>query len=94
MMFASRSAVLQARVRPEFKYASERVLHRIGLTMTEAVELFMRRLIIDQKLPFEVLALDDAKLEEIVDAWEAQAKRRASEKGTEKRRAGRVRRRE
>ena len=48
-----RSAILQARVRPEIKFAGE-LLRSIGLTMTEAMELFLRRLIVDQKLPFEV----------------------------------------
>ena len=94
MIAAIRSAVLQARVRPEFKFASERVLHRMGLTMTEAMELFMRRLIIEQKLPFEVVALDDRVLDEIVDTWEEHSKKRLAEKGTEKRRTRSVHRRE
>jgi len=67
----TRTAVLQARVRPEIKYASEQVLQRIGLTMTEAMELFLRRIIVDEKLPFEVAALDDATLATIVGTWQA-----------------------
>jgi addiction module RelB/DinJ family antitoxin len=65
-MAASRSATLQARIRPEIKSAGEYILHRIGLSMTEAMELFLRRVIIDQKLPFEVVALDDVLLETTV----------------------------
>ena len=72
MPFMTRTAVLQARVRPEIKYASELVLQRIGLTMTEAMELFLRRIIVDEKLPFEVAALDDATLATIVSAWKAE----------------------
>ena len=57
-----RSAMLQARVTPEVKQASEYILRQIGLNMTEAMELFLRRVIVDRKLPFEVIALDDATL--------------------------------
>jgi addiction module RelB/DinJ family antitoxin len=70
----TRSAVLQARVRPDLKYASERVLRNIGLTMTAALELFLRRLILDQRLPFEIAALDDATLANIVSSWQASRK--------------------
>ena len=57
-----RTATLQFRVAPAVKYASRDILHRIGLTMTEAVELFLQRMIVDQKLPFEVVALDEATM--------------------------------
>lgn len=38
------------RVAPEIKLASEHVLRRIGLNLTEATELFLRRMIIDQRI--------------------------------------------
>lgn len=60
-----RSAMLTMRVAPEIKLASEQVLWRIGLNMTEAMELFLRRVIVDQKLPFEVIALDEATMASI-----------------------------
>jgi len=59
-----RSSQIQARVFPPIKDASERVLWRIGLNMSEAMELFLRRVIVDEKLPFEVVALDEAVLKE------------------------------
>lgn len=46
------------RVTPAVKYASEEVLHRLGMSMTEAMELFLRRVIVDQRIPFEIIALD------------------------------------
>jgi DNA-damage-inducible protein J len=64
-----RTAILRARVSPEIKYAGEQVLRSIGLTMTEAMELFLRRVIVDQRLPFEVVALDEPALQSIVSAW-------------------------
>lgn len=73
MALMTRSAMLQMRVTPAVKHASEQVLHRIGLSMTQAMELFLRRVIVDEKLPFEIIALDQATLSRITeDASEQQ----------------------
>lgn len=53
-----RTATIQARVLPLVKVASERILWNIGLNMSEAVELFLRRIIVDRRIPFDVVALD------------------------------------
>jgi addiction module RelB/DinJ family antitoxin len=65
-----RSAMLQMRVSPEIKLASEHVLRRIGLNLTEATELFLRRMIIDQRIPFEVIAVDNATYAQLISNWE------------------------
>lgn len=78
MSMATRSAYIQARVVPAVKEASERVLWRIGLNMSEAMELFLRRIIIDEKLPFEVVALK----EEILPAGEERGIITAATTGT------------
>jgi addiction module RelB/DinJ family antitoxin len=72
MSLITRTAFLQARVCPEIKFASEHVLRRIGLNLTEAMELFLRRIIIDQRLPFDVVALDEATLARVTQAWQAE----------------------
>jgi addiction module RelB/DinJ family antitoxin len=69
-----RSAMLQMRVAPEIKYASEHVLRRIGLNLTEATELFLRRMIIDQRLPFDVVAFDSATYTQLVLDWEDESR--------------------
>jgi addiction module RelB/DinJ family antitoxin len=74
-----RSAMLQMRVTPGVKRAADEILHRLGLNITEAVELFLRRVIVDKKLPFEVVAFDNATYKRIVEDWLAEtppAKRR------------------
>ena len=58
MTLITRTAIIQARVFPSVKEASERVLWRIGLNMSEAMELFLRRVIVDEKIPFEIVALN------------------------------------
>lgn len=61
--------MVHARVRPELKYAGEQILRRMGLSLTDAMELFLWRLIVDQKLPFEVTAVDGATRERVLELW-------------------------
>jgi addiction module RelB/DinJ family antitoxin len=72
MSLVTRSAILQARVSPEIKYASEKVLRRLGLNMTEVLEMFLRRVVVDQRIPFDVVALSDTQLAQIADEYERQ----------------------
>jgi addiction module RelB/DinJ family antitoxin len=65
-----RSAMLQMRVTPAIKFGSERVLRLLGLSMTKAIELFLRRMIVDQRIPFDVVALDPATLALLEDQWD------------------------
>lgn len=69
-----RSAMLQMRVTPEIKLATDHVLQRIGLNMTEAVELFFRRMIIDQRLPFDVAAVDNATYTQLLLDWQEETR--------------------
>lgn len=62
MSLLVKGATIQVRVTPAVKAESERVLRGIGLNMSEAVELFLRRLIVDARIPFEVVALDSSQL--------------------------------
>jgi len=87
----SRSAIIQARVRPEIKLAGERVLRNIGLTMTEAMELFLRRLIVDQKMPFEVVAMNDVTFATVMDSWEATKREQSVKLGDRRTRKSRLR---
>jgi addiction module RelB/DinJ family antitoxin len=71
MALITRSETIQARVSPLIKEASERVLWRIGLNMSEAMELFLRRIIIDKRIPFEIVALDTNDLLQVAKAGPA-----------------------
>jgi addiction module RelB/DinJ family antitoxin len=74
MSLVTRTAIIQARVSPEIKYAGEKVLKKLGLNLTEVMEMFIRRMIADQALPFAVIALDDALLERLAQEYEHQLK--------------------
>jgi addiction module RelB/DinJ family antitoxin len=91
MSLVTRSAILQARVSPEIKYASEKVLRRLGLNMTEVLEMFLRRVVIEQRIPFDVVALSEAQLEQIAQEYERQIKATQSEKRTPSSRSRRTR---
>ena len=58
MSLIKRTAGISVRVPAEIKEHVGRVLHRIGLNMSEAVELFLRRVIIEERIPFDVSGLD------------------------------------
>jgi addiction module RelB/DinJ family antitoxin len=72
MSLVTRTAILQARVSPEIKYASEKVLKGLGLNLTEVMEMFLRRMVIDQRIPFDVVALSDTQLAQIADEYKRQ----------------------
>jgi addiction module RelB/DinJ family antitoxin len=65
MTLVTKTATIQVRVVPLVKTASERVLWRIGLNMSEAIELFLRRVIVDERIPFEVIALELAQIDSV-----------------------------
>ena len=49
---ATRSANIVARVEPEVKARSEAVLNNIGLSMSDAINLFCKQIIIQNGIPF------------------------------------------
>ncbi len=57
-----KTALVQMRISPHIKRGAELVLNRMGLNTSEAVELYMRYLITEKRLPFEVVAVDRATL--------------------------------
>lgn len=50
----SRSANIVTRVDPEVKKQAEDILNKLGLSMSSAMDIFLRQIIIRNGLPFEV----------------------------------------
>lgn len=50
----SRTAVITTRIDPELKKRLEVILDCLGLTMSEAINLFCKQIILNNGLPFEV----------------------------------------
>ena len=49
-----KTAVVHARIEPKTKRKAERVLHKLGLTPTEAIRIFYRQISLRGGLPFNV----------------------------------------
>ena len=49
-----KTAVVHSRIQPEIKEQAESILHRLGLSPTEAIRIFYTQITLKQGLPFEV----------------------------------------
>jgi DNA-damage-inducible protein J len=49
-----KSAYIRARVRPHIKKEAERVLERLGISMTDAIGVFLSQVSLQGGLPFDV----------------------------------------
>jgi DNA-damage-inducible protein J len=54
--------VIRSRIDPAVKDEASRLLAKMGLTMSDAIRLFLHRVIVDKGLPFEVKAPNDATM--------------------------------
>ncbi len=49
-----RTEIIQARVTPQIKYASAKILEEIGLSLSEAINIYLKRVIAEKAIPFEL----------------------------------------
>ena len=49
-----KTASVHSRIQPEIKEQAESILHRLGLSPTEAIRIFYTQITLRQGLPFEV----------------------------------------
>ena len=73
MISGRKTDSIQVRVTPAIKRASERIMWRLGLRMSDSVEMFLRQVIVDEQLPFLVRAPSEAKLAAIGEVWKDEA---------------------
>ena len=50
----ARTATVYARVEPEVKEQAEQVLDRLGIPMSNAVGMFLRQIVLQKGIPFEM----------------------------------------
>ncbi len=67
----SKTATVYARVEPEIKEQAEAVLNKLGISMSEMVDMVLRQIVYQQRIPFEISlpkppipCLDEMTLEE------------------------------
>jgi len=64
----SKTAVITARIEPEIKEEAEKVLSEIGLSMSKAVTLYLRQIVYQQAIPFELRLPTEETLAAIKEA--------------------------
>jgi DNA-damage-inducible protein J len=62
--------MITARVDPELKSDAEKVLHKLGISTTEAINLFLSQVRLRKGLPFDVKIPNKTTLKAMKDAEE------------------------
>ncbi|HNX75261.1 MAG TPA: type II toxin-antitoxin system RelB/DinJ family antitoxin [Candidatus Rifleibacterium sp.] len=65
-----KTATIQTRVEPGIKIQVEKVLKTLGITTSEAIGIFFRRIIMEQGLPFPVKITNPETIKAIDEAIE------------------------
>ena len=84
-----RSEIIRSRIDPTVKQKANLVLHDMGLTMSDAIRLFLCQVIAEQKIPFEIKRpnmetlsalnavnqkeIEETTLEELAKEWASSA---------------------
>ena len=63
-----KSAIIRARVEPKVKTKVEYIFGKLGLSTSEAINLFLKQVCLHQGLPFEVKMPNDALRKSIEDS--------------------------
>ena len=66
----ARTANVFARVEPEVKEQAEQVLERLGIPMSNAVGMFLRQIVLQRGIPFE---MEDIRAGRVYSADEVEA---------------------
>lgn len=61
----AKTAMIRARVEPELKEQVESIFEQIGLSATDAITLFYKQVLIQQRIPFELSVAPQAKRQSI-----------------------------
>ena len=66
----AKTAVIHARTEPNIKTQAENILKTLGLSTTDAINMFLYQVIINNGLPFEVKITNKETLEALKDSKE------------------------
>lgn len=62
-----KTATVRARIEPKLKHDVEHVLTELGLTFSEAIELFLRQVKLNNGIPFDIRIPNKATLKTFAD---------------------------
>ena len=69
----ARSAMIRARTEPGLKAEADKIFHRLGLTVSEAINIFFRQVTLRKGIPFEVAIPNKTTLKAMKDVEEKKA---------------------
>src|SRR5690625_4700058 len=68
IVMSKKTASVRARMEPELKKETERILNQLGLNTTEAIRIFFKQVKLQRGLPFEMKIPNESTHQAIVDA--------------------------
>ncbi len=63
-----KTAIINARVRPELKSDVDKILSRLGITTTQAITMFFEQIKMNKGIPFDLKLPNDETVEAMLDA--------------------------
>ncbi|MBE2200677.1 MAG: type II toxin-antitoxin system RelB/DinJ family antitoxin [Anaerolinea sp.] len=66
----AKTAVITTRIEPEIKEEAENILAQLGLTMSQAMSMYVRQLVLRRGLPFTVNIPNQETMEAIQESLE------------------------
>lgn len=67
-----KTAIVRARMEPELKQETERILEQLGLNTTEAIRIFFKQVNLQRGLPFEIKIPNETTDKAISEAKEGE----------------------
>ena len=64
----AKSAMIRARTEPGLKAEVEKIFHKLGISCSEAINLFFRQVTLKKAIPFDIALPNKATLKAIRDA--------------------------
>ena len=74
-----KSAIVRARISPDLKHDVENVLGKLGISMSEAISMFMAQVKLNKGLPFDVKIPNRATRKTLEDADKGKGLHRAKD---------------
>ncbi len=66
----AKSAMIRARTEPALKAAADKIFQKLGLSSSEAINLFFKQVTLRKGIPFEIMIPNKATLKAMKDAEE------------------------
>ena len=62
----SKTATIQARIDPDIKEQSQKILKALNITMSEAISLYLTQITLNRGIPFDIKIPNDSTIETVI----------------------------